>query len=121
MKSKTPITAAELVKELRALASELARTSQSGMLDHSRVCADTAKNIRKWLRTVEVVETAPVKPVRVIVEIEGGLPSGIYSSDPKAEVSILSRDYSEDREMRAEQEAEDAPLEAEISTLTQLY
>lgn len=87
-KAKTPLPASAFVAELRAIAADLASTSQFDMLDHSRILADTAKNIRAWLRKVELA------PARVIVEIEGGNVSAIYCSDAKAHASVLDRDLA---------------------------
>lgn len=57
---------------------------------------------------------------RVILVIEGGLPQAAYVSDPAIALDVLNRDYSNDPEDRERQEAEDAPLEAEIAKLREI-
>lgn len=50
------------------------------------------------------------KMTRIIIELEGGLISEVYCSDPDADVSVVDRDVLKYGELEAEDEAEQRAL-----------
>ena len=105
MKLKKPISPDALLKELRAIASDLHRAGQSDMLNHDQVCLDTAKSIRSWLRKVQLTP-------RIIVELEGGLVAAVWTDLPGANVSVLDPDANANK--TEDEEREDEALNREI-------
>ncbi len=44
---------------------------------------------------------------RIIIELEGGLITEVYCSDPDADVSVIDRDVLKDSDMESEEAAEE--------------
>lgn len=45
-----------------------------------------------------------VRPTRIIIELEGGLITEVYCSDPDADVSVMDRDILKDGDIDSEEE-----------------
>ncbi|MFZ4437655.1 MAG: hypothetical protein ACOYOS_04450 [Syntrophales bacterium] len=45
-----------------------------------------------------------VQMTRIIIELEGGLVTEVYCSDPNADVSVIDRDVLEDGDIESEEE-----------------
>ena len=46
---------------------------------------------------------------RIIIELEGGLITEVYCSDPDADVSLIDRDDLKDGDIEVDEEAEERP------------
>lgn len=112
--STIPSMKTSLAANLRSLALELTRASKSDILDHARVLADTAKEIRRLLKQTD--------PARVIIRVKGGLVTDVYASDPQSSVAVLDEDLLDEGDPTLDedrmQEARD--LEVEIESLTEV-